>query len=101
MLRKWTPEKRAEVLEYRKTHSARETLLRFKISSGQLYQFQHPGYYNKRKQHKANGAANGLATLPQKDALMWLERWRAAYFDRLKAETPSAQSVLTALRDGK
>lgn len=103
-LRQWTPEKVAEVLAFKKEHTNKETLAKFKISSAQLYVWQHnlPSDHWKRK--KANGThpmTNGLGELPERDALMWLERWRQAYFDRLKAETPSAASVLAALRGGK
>lgn len=105
-LRKWTPEKIQEVLDYRRTHKWRETLAKFHISGGQLHVWQTGVNYPKKRKvtarGKANGAAaNGLAQLPEKDALIWLERWRQAYFDRMKAETPSAASVLAALRGGK
>lgn len=100
--RRWTPEKIKEVLDYRKEHTYRETMEHFDISSGQLHGWVNklpPGYYSKKRKAKANGAANGL--LPAQDALKWLETWRQAYFDRMKAETPSAASVLAALRGGK
>lgn len=102
--RKWTPEKIAAVLEYLKTHKHKETMQHFKISGAQLYLWRHGLSNSHWKRKKANGAApqaNGLDALPERDALMWLERWRQAYFDRLKAETPSAASVLAALRGGK
>lgn len=106
-MRKWPPEKVAEVLAFRKTHSYRETLKHFAISSGQLHVWQSdlpPGYYSKRgkaKREKQGNGLNGIVQLPEKDALMWLERWRQAYFDRVKAETPLAADVLAALRGGK
>lgn len=103
--KKWSDEKVAAVLDFLKTHTHAETKEHFKVSSSQISLWRrglsHGHYKSKRK---ANGAApviNGLGQLPEKDALMWIERWRTAYFDRLKAETPSATSVLEALRGGK
>lgn len=94
--KKWTPEKVAGVLDYLKTHTHDETMKHFKISSSQISLWRRGLTYNSRK---TNGAAtNGLGALPEKDALKWLETWRAAYFDRMKAETPSASEVLAALR---
>ena len=103
-LRRWTPAKKAKVLEYLKTHSHTDTRKHFGISGAQIHIWRHnlpQGYYGRKP--KANGATNGLGVLEmeEKDALMWLERWRTAYFDRMKAETPSATSVLQALRGGK
>lgn len=92
--KKWTDEKVAAVLDYLKTHSHSDTIKQFKVSSSQISVW--------RAKRKANGAAmNELNELPEKEALVWLEKWRAAYFDRMKAETPSAASVLAALRGGK
>lgn len=101
--KKWTDDKIAQVLEYLKTHGHNEARQHFKISGAQIHMWRHGKKYLPRKP-KGNGTlslTNGLGQLPEKDALMWLERWRQAYFDRLKAETPSATSVLEALRGGK
>ena len=106
-MRKWTPEKIAEVLAYYKDHTHQETLDHFRISGGQLHVWKNKlpaGYYSKKRKAKANGAqpvTNGLGELPHREALQWLGRWRQAYFDQLKAETPSAEAVLRALRGGK
>ena len=103
--KKWTEDKIAGVLEYNKTHSNAETIEHFKISSSQISLWKrgltHGHYKRKRKANGAQPVTNGLATLPEKDALRWLETWRKAYFDRLAKETPSAASVLAALRGGK
>lgn len=104
--RKWTPEKIAKVVEYAKSHSIEKTREHFGISGSQISLWKRglsQSHYVK-KRSKSNGAAtNGLGVLDmaEKDALKWLETWRQAYFDRLKAETPSAASVLAALRGGK
>lgn len=94
-LRQWTPEKVKGVLAYFNKHGYSATLNHFKISAFMLHNWR----TNKRP--KTNGISNGLGELPYQDALMWLGRWRQAYFDQLKAETPSAESVLDALRGGK
>lgn len=102
--RKWTPEKIKAVLDYRKTHTHTETLAHFKVSGGQIHAWQtgkDTNYYKRLRAEKANGATNGLGELPHREALQWLGRWRQAYFDQLKAETPSAETVLKALRGGK
>lgn len=98
--KKWTPQKVAAVLEYQKTHTNTETMARFKISSSQLSLWRRGlTHVPKRKANGAHPTTNGLGALPERDALMWLERWRQAYFDRMKAETPSAASVLEALKE--
>lgn len=104
--KKWTDDKIAAVVAYLKTHTHAETKERFKVSSSQISVWRRglPYAYYKSKKHKANGAhpvTNGLGQLPERDALMWMQRWRDAYFAQLKAETPSAASVLAALRGGK
>lgn len=101
--KKWTDDKVAKVLDYLKTHTNSETMEHFKVSSSQISLWRRGlshGHYKAKR--KANGAAmNGLGELPEQDALKWLETWRQAYFDRMKAETPSAATVLAALRGGK
>lgn len=103
--KKWTDEKVAKVVEFLKTHTHAETKEHFKVSSSQISLWRRGlshGHYKQRR--KANGAlplTNGLGELPERDALMWLQRWRDAYFAQLKAETPSAASVLAALRGDK
>lgn len=100
--KKWTDAKIAAVLEFNKTHSNTDTLSRFKISSSQLSLWKRGLTHAAYKRRKTNGAqpvTNGLGQLPQRDALMWLQRWRDAYFDRVKAETPSAASVLESLKE--
>lgn len=105
--KKWSDEKVAGVLDFLKTHSNGETMRHFKISSSQISLWRRGlshGHYKARRKAKANGAqpvTNGLGELPERDALKWLEIWRQAYFDRMKAETPSATTVLAALRGGK
>lgn len=103
--KKWTDDKIAGVLEYLKTHTHEETKNHFKVSASQISVWRrglpYAYYKSKRKANGAHPATNGLGELPERDALTWLERWRQAYFDRIKAETPSAQSVLKALRGGK
>lgn len=98
--RKWTPEKIKAVLEYKKTHSNQETMDHFKVSSGQIHVWRTGVKYSRRK--KANGAGNGaLRQLEEKEAVMWLERWRQAYLDQVKREMPSAVDMLHFLRGAK
>lgn len=94
-LRHWTPEKVEAVRTYYSQHGHNATIDHFKISSSMLHKWVG------KKRRKANGIGNGLGELPYQDALIWVGRWRQAYFDQLKAETPSAESVLAALRGGK
>lgn len=100
-MRRWTPAKVAKVMAYLKEHGHHETLKHFRISGAQIHAWRQGMQSIPRR--KANGAApaNGLDALPEHDALMWLERWRTAYLDRIKAETPLAADVLAALRSGK
>lgn len=100
--KKWTDDKVATVLDYLKTHTNSETMAHFQVSSSQISLWRRGLSHGHYKKRKANGAAmNGLGELPEQDALKWLETWRQAYFDRMKAETPSAATVLAALRGGK
>lgn len=59
------------------------------------------------RQRKGNGGPaaelrdSSVLDLADKEALMHLERWRLAYLDRVKAETPSAAEMLATLRGRK
>lgn len=101
MRRKWTAEKISEVLDYRKAHTHTETLAHFKISSGQLHLFKTGKTYKRNANDAHRGNWHDVLDMEQKDALMHLERWRAAYLASIKNETPSAVELLRALQGKK
>lgn len=112
--RTFSEETKQKVIAYVSEHGIGAATQHFKIHDSIIRRWLKGGPASVRKTVKrtsANGktyygypakrATNGLGTLPEKDALVWLERWRQAYFDRMKAETPTAASVLAALRGEK
>lgn len=101
---KWTPEKVAEVMKYRETHSITDTIAKFKISGSQIHQWKTGKvYYKSKKLARANGApvhlhggGNGIG--PSTEGLIMLKRWYKAELDFIrKGNTPPTHSVYAVL----
>ena len=106
--KKWTNEKIAAVLAFRQTHTHKETKKRFNVGSSQLSLwsrgFTRNPYERKRPvATRGNGHSAGplgVMDLPAKDALMWLERYYAAYLRQVRQEAPGPVDLYKILSRG-